>query len=215
MSFFLVEFLGKHQFTWVREADIIENFDPEDDPNSSSSTSKSSKKKRSLRAMGSTTVNSPLFATSVKEGQWALEEFEMQVRDPCGDISASDDDDDDDDDPKYSYALLCKSDGADEDATDTDNDAAPVDANDEAKATDEEAEELFSSEGLLDLSVNGRKKAKQRAAGMRRKREMAAKKAKAEKNKKDKILASKARKKQATKEKSEAVRSETKERNQG
>jgi len=31
MSFFLVEFLGKHQFTWVQEADIIGNFDPDDD----------------------------------------------------------------------------------------------------------------------------------------------------------------------------------------
>lgn len=33
MSYFLVEFMGTHEFIWVRETDIIENFDPEDDPN--------------------------------------------------------------------------------------------------------------------------------------------------------------------------------------
>ena len=33
MSYFLVEFLGTHEFIWVREADIEENFNPDEDIN--------------------------------------------------------------------------------------------------------------------------------------------------------------------------------------
>ena len=33
MSYFLVEFMGSHEFIWVKESDIIENFDPDEDVN--------------------------------------------------------------------------------------------------------------------------------------------------------------------------------------
>lgn len=35
---FLVEFLGTHEFIWVRESDIIEEFDVNEDPNQNDNT---------------------------------------------------------------------------------------------------------------------------------------------------------------------------------
>ena len=61
-SYFLVEFMGKHEFTWVREADIIENFDPSNDPNNAPG---SGNKKRPS--------SSSAFLSAINEGKWALE----------------------------------------------------------------------------------------------------------------------------------------------
>ena len=64
MSYFLVEFLGTHEFIWVRETDIIENFDPEEDPNKSiKSAPGPGKKNRSARSVTNSVVGSQMYAT--------------------------------------------------------------------------------------------------------------------------------------------------------
>merc|ERR1712238_9910 len=84
MSFFLVEFLGTHEFIWVKEADIIENFDPDEDVNQQLATGNVTKRKKSsLR--GQTAANAKMLQKATDEGRWALEEFEMLLNDPCGD----------------------------------------------------------------------------------------------------------------------------------
>ncbi len=50
MSYFLVEFMGTHEFIWVKESDMIESFDPDVDPNQSVAAGNVTKKKRSSRS---------------------------------------------------------------------------------------------------------------------------------------------------------------------
>ena len=47
MSYFLVEFMGSHEFIWVKESDIIESFDPEEDVNIAAAAGNITKKRRS------------------------------------------------------------------------------------------------------------------------------------------------------------------------
>ena len=47
MSYFLVEFMGTHEFNWVKESDIIESFDPEEDVNIAAAAGNITKKRRS------------------------------------------------------------------------------------------------------------------------------------------------------------------------
>ena len=61
MSYFLVEFMGTHEFIWVRETDIIENFDPEEDPNKN--LKPTGKKNRSARSVTNSVVGSQMYAT--------------------------------------------------------------------------------------------------------------------------------------------------------
>eukprot|EP00957_Ditylum_brightwellii_P136386 10401522-Ditylum_brightwellii.AAC.1 len=101
-----------------------------------------------------------MFTSALDEGRWALEEFEQQLNDTCGDFS----DDDDEEEGGYSYEILCQSDDeADEDATDTDNEIDGRRGKD-----DEETNELLATEGLLDFSASGRKNAKKRAAALKK-----------------------------------------------
>ena len=182
MSYFLVEFMGKHEFAWVREADIIENFDPDSDPNVDKKKSKGSGPGSSAR----------LFATAVNEGKWALEEFEAQLRDPCGDFS---DDEEDYNEDQVVFSTLCESD---------DDNSEKERYNNEANTTDEEeTDELFMSEGLLDLSLSGRKKAKKRLSAKRKQKDIEQKKAKAELIKKEKAVAAKKRHEMKMKRKSQ------------
>jgi len=67
MSYFLVEFMGTHEFIWVRETDIIENFDPEDDPNKNNLKALA-KKSRSSR-LTNNIVGSQIYATALEECQ--------------------------------------------------------------------------------------------------------------------------------------------------
>jgi len=69
LSYFLVELMGTHEFMWVKESDIIEAFDAE-----------------------ALDVNSPTLSYDIKqmsiamkEGISALEEFEYQLNNCCGD----------------------------------------------------------------------------------------------------------------------------------
>ena len=126
----------------------------------------------------------------------------MQVRDPCGDMYSMDEDQEDDEEvddeeengfKKYSFAILAQSIPAEED-----------EIPDEMEETDDEGEELYASEGLLDLSLDGRKKFKARSSSAKRQREAASRKEKAEQVKREKATAAKARKEQSGTKKASA-----------
>lgn len=63
MSYFLVELMGTHRFMWVKESDIIESFDPEEDVNTYSTVSYDRKQ----------------MSIAIKEGESALDEYEYQL----------------------------------------------------------------------------------------------------------------------------------------
>lgn len=195
MSFFLVEFMGTHEFIWVKESDIIETFDPDDDPNLHIAATTASKKKRSSRSV----TDSKTFASALEEGRWALEEFELQLRDTCGDLA--EEEEDDGQDLNYSYGVLCQS---DEEAESTQDDQ-PREAM--TMSDVEEANELLATDGLLDYSTEGRKNARKRALARKKQKADAEKKEKNEQAKKAKIEQSK-KKSKAKNESREAKRQE-------
>ena len=160
MSYFLVEFMGSHEFIWVKESDIIESFDPEEDVNIAAAAGNVTKKRRS------TAFNSKQMTNAIEEGRWALEEFELQLNNTCGDHS--DDEDDIDNDTGYTYDILCQS---DEEADEIDQD------DNKGRESDiEELNELLEHDGLLDFSVEGRKRAKARATALKKQNTLLAKK---------------------------------------
>ena len=168
MSFFLVEFLGTHEFIWVREADIIESFDPDEDPNHQVETS--SKRKKSSR--NQTPQNARMLQSAIEEGKWAMEEFEMQLNDPCGDQLPEDEEEEEEQEENYSYAMLCETDDeadeADGGTEDADDDVTVL-GSPTGKLTDlEEVNELLSTDGMLDYSSEGRKSAKRRSAALKK-----------------------------------------------
>ena len=103
---------------------------------------------------------------AIEEGRWALEEFELQLNNTCGDHS--DDEDDTDNDTGYTYYILCQS---DEEADEIDQD------DNKGRESDiEELNELLEHDGLLDFSVEGRKRAKARAIALKKQNTLLAKK---------------------------------------
>jgi PWWP domain len=64
-SFFLVEFLGTHEFIWVRETDIVESFEPDDDPNNKAQAAL--KKKRPNQSRASSLVGSKKYQAAIEE----------------------------------------------------------------------------------------------------------------------------------------------------
>jgi len=192
MSFFLVEFMGTHEFIWVKEADIIESFDPEEDPNLASAAGNITKKKRSRIS------DSKTFIVALEEGKWALEEFELQLSDTCGDLT--EEEEEAEEDMNYSYSVLSQS---DDEAEEEDGD---TEFNDPTSSDAEEANELLSSDGLIDFSAEGRKNAKKRALARKKEKNDAQKKEKADQVKKSKSDGSKS-KSESGKAKSEVGKS--------
>mmetsp|Transcript_24276 Transcript_24276/g.34203 ORF Transcript_24276/g.34203 Transcript_24276/m.34203 type:complete len:932 (+) Transcript_24276:449-3244(+) len=199
MSFFLAEFMGTHEFIWVKESDIIENFDPDDDPNTHHSSS--GKKKRSSRHHVS---DSKTYATAVEEAKWSLEEFELQLQDTCGDLQEEQQDleDDMEQDMNYDYSVLCQSEEEDSDMDEAEREDEYSTKDKPMSLSDiEEADELLATEGLLDFTVAGRKEAKKRLAA-RKKQKADAEKAALRKEKSEQ-----AKKKKAAKAKAKATQS--------
>lgn len=182
-SFFLVEFLGTHEFIWVREADIVEDFSPSEDPNQNVPPPNSSKKKRASRSNIANVIGSKTYASAVEEAQWALEEFELQLQDVGNDAP-------EDDDEGYSYPVLCQS----------DEEADDADAETDKRVDLEELNELLATDGLIDLTANGRKNAKKRAQAVKKQKADAEKKLKADKAKKLKAEQNKKKKDAKAKE---------------
>ncbi len=151
MSYFLVEFMGSHEFIWVKESDIQENFDPEEDVNIAAAAGNVTKKKRS------TAFNSKQMSDAIEEGRWALEEFEIQLNNSCGDRS---DDESEFYEPGYTFDSLCQSD----DEADERNEVH-LKSN---RSDIDELNELLAADGLPDYSIEGRKKAKARALALKK-----------------------------------------------
>eukprot|EP00536_Pseudo-nitzschia_multiseries_P006383 jgi/Psemu1/324328/estExt_fgenesh1_pg.C_1340025 len=177
-SFFLVEFLGSHEFIWVREADIVENFNPADDPNKKDSGHRSKKISRKSLA---NILGSKTYASAIEEAQWALEEFELQLQDIGGAVDDGDDDDEQEEEEGYSYSVLSQSD----DEADDDDDPTMEDLD------MDECNELLATNGLLDFSVAGRKRRAQilklqKINAEKKQKNVKAKKARADKAKKAK-----------------------------
>ena len=137
--------MGTHEFAWVKESDLLDNFNPDEDPNNTADATK----KRSSRAIA---VNAEQFSAAVEECRWALSEFERQVGDPCGDSFETELEEG----VSLSYTSLSEMLG-----TDTYEDSNTNDS-------DYEAQELFENDGILDYSAAGRKKAKQKAAKVKK-----------------------------------------------
>lgn len=158
MSYFLVEFMGTHEFIWVRESDIVETFDPEVDPNVAAAAGNVTKKRRS----GHSSINPKLMSDAIEEGKWALEEFEILISDPCGDAANEVDEESEEyEEPGFTYDIMCQS----------DEEADALEATDKRKGNDsdiEELNELLSNNGCIDFSTEGRKKAKAKVAEMKK-----------------------------------------------
>ena len=202
MSYFLVEFLGTHEFIWVREADIVENFDPTVNINENVVNSISAKKKSFLR--GVIAQSSKMLARATDEGRWALEEYDLLLNDPCGDqmemIS------DESEEENYSFSVLCEADDEADEAYEADKARVTsiVSSEDVAFETPtgdvydlEEINELLSTNGFLDFSAEGKKSSRKRALALR-KIQSDAKKTSKKKEKKKAPRESKATKPQLT-----------------
>lgn len=170
MSYFLVEFMGSHEFIWVRESDIVETFDPEVDPNVASAAGNVTKKRRS----GHSSINPKTMSDAIEEGRWALEEFEILIGDPCGDNVDANEESEEFEEPRLTYDVMCQS----------DDEADELEAADKRKANDsdvEELNELLVNNGCLDFSAEGRKKSKAKAAEMKKQKAALAKQEKSAK----------------------------------
>jgi hypothetical protein len=162
LSYFLVEFLGTHEFIWVRETDIVEKFDRNQDPNKIANV----KKKRASRNAISNVVGSKTYSTALEECEWATEEFEQLLQEAFDYDSDQEVGDDDGEFMNYSYALLNQS---DEEADDVgDHEYKYID--DDMSVSDvDESNWLIMHEGNIDTSVAGRKNAKKRTQAVRKK----------------------------------------------
>jgi len=181
-SFFLVEFLGTHEFIWVREADIVEDFDPAVDPNQHGNTP-SKNKKRSSRNNLANVMGSKLYASAIEEAQWALEEFELQLQDVGGDGPEEDDE-------GYSFPVLAQ----------PDEEADEVDAAVNKDIDIDELNELLATNGTIDFTASGRKNAKKRAQAIKKQKQDAEKKQRADKVKRMKVEQTKKKKTDQAKE---------------
>lgn len=193
LSYFLVEFLGTHEFIWVRETDIVEKFDRNQDPNKMNNT----KKKRASRNSIAAVTGSKTYSTALEECEWATEEFEAVLQEAFDYDSDQDGCDDDGEFMNFSYALLNQS---DEEASEADNHGHTYNDDDMSVSDVDEANWLITHEGQIDTSATGRKNAKKRTQAMRKKAEKGKKEA-AEASKKDKSGKEKLAKDKASKDK--------------
>ncbi|KAL3941278.1 MAG: hypothetical protein SGARI_000654, partial [Bacillariaceae sp.] len=198
-SYFLVEFLGTHEFIWVREGDIVENFNPEEDPNKLPESGKT--KKRISRSSMDQILKSETYTGAIEEAQWALEEFEMQLQDIGGEPEEPAADTEGHAEEGYSFTVLSQSDEEAEGGDHDDPTKEPLDM--------DECNELLATNGLLDYSAAGRKKRaqilkQQKLDAEKKKKALKAKKEKAEKAKKAKDA--KEREKLKEREKKQAQR---------
>jgi ferric iron reductase protein FhuF len=205
LSYFLVEFLGTHEFIWVRETDIVEKFDPADDPNKNASHAP--KKKRSSRSSSTSIVGSKTYATALEECGWAQEEYESTLADAFDDAcndKEEQQEDDDEEEMNYSFALLAQS---DDEADDEDGDDFQYDESNMSLSDVDEANWLLTHEGKLDTSVAGRKNTKKRTLALKKKTAVKEKKVQVETAKKAKV--SPAKKKTKTKVKAKVTKKDS------
>jgi alkylated DNA nucleotide flippase Atl1 len=154
-SYFLVEFLGTHEFIWVRETDIVEKFDPEDDPNKSLAAY-NSKRKRDSRRGASAVVGSKTYAAALQECAWAYEEYEniMNIDDEDWENEETGEEEKIMD---YSYGILALS---DDEADDEDVHGYKYIEDAMSPSDVEEANCLLTYDGILKTEPGKKSKAK-------------------------------------------------------
>jgi Bromodomain len=152
LSYFLVEFLGTHEFIWVRELDIVEKFDPADDPNKSSNAG--GKKKRASRSDVASVVKSRTYLTALEECKWAQEEFENVLQDVLDD-EVGKDSEEEEAEMNYSFSVLAQS---DDEADDEDVHGFQYEEDAMSDSDAEEANYLLAHDGMLDVRALGAKK---------------------------------------------------------
>eukprot|EP00977_Amphora_coffeiformis_P019531 scaffold7349_cov173-Amphora_coffeaeformis.AAC.12 len=203
LSYFLVEFLGTHEFIWVRETDIVEKFDRNSDPNKVNNA----KKKRSSRNSISNVTGSKTYTTALEECEWATDEFEQLLQEAFDYESDQEGAEDDDGEfMNYSYALLNQS---DDEASKIDSHGHVYNDDDMSVSDVDEANWLIVHEGQIDTSASGRKNAKKRTLAMKKKAEK--KKEPAEVAKKEKPTKDSKSKEKPTKRKKIDVRAKERE----
>mmetsp|Transcript_5826 Transcript_5826/g.12126 ORF Transcript_5826/g.12126 Transcript_5826/m.12126 type:complete len:1034 (+) Transcript_5826:79-3180(+) len=167
LSYFLVEFLGTHEFIWVRETDIVEKFDPAEDPNKASVAKG---KKRASRSAISSVIGSKTYAMALEECEWATDEFEQVLQEAFdyeSEKEADDPGDEEEEFANYSYNILNQS---DEEAEAQDAHAYNYDEKTMSMDDLEEANWLLAHEGKADTSADARKQAKKRAQALKKKK---------------------------------------------
>ncbi len=127
-SYFLVEFMGSHAFIWVREDNIIESFDPNDNINAT-------------HAARNTAYNAIHMSNAIEEGRLTRDEFELSVNDACADGFETDDKHAD---SIFTFETLCQSGDEIDDMN--------------ANSKKAKLNELCDSDGLLGLSIEGTRK---------------------------------------------------------
>lgn len=156
LSYFLVEFLGTHEFIWVRETDIIEKFDPQDDPNKEQ-VAVNNKRKRASRSQTSTVTTSKTYAAALEECTWASEEYESVLQDAFDDDASDREEDGAEEEMNYSFNVLAQS---DDEADEEDEHGFHYDEEAMSDSDTEEANWLLAHDGMIDTST--KKKTKKR-----------------------------------------------------
>lgn len=151
LSYFLVEFCGTHEFIWVRETDIIEKFDPDNDPNKAPAVGPN-KKKRASRSVTASAVNSKMYAAALEECAWANEEFEVVLAEAFG--GKDEEQEAEGEEMNYSYSLLSQS---DDEADTAVNRGYEFKTEDMSNSDVDEANWLLSHEGALEIPTKKKK----------------------------------------------------------
>ena len=158
-SYFLVEFLGTHEFTWVRETDIVENFDadPANDPNKKPAA----KKGRASRS-GANALGSKLYQRAIEECVFANNEYESVLNDAMSTLNNSGQhgEDDDEDEVNYSYSVLAQS---DDEADMTESHGYDFSEDAMSNAEVEEVNYLLAHNGYLDIAAVAKKTLKKKS----------------------------------------------------
>merc|ERR1711966_611130 len=97
----------------------------------------------------STAFNTKQMTNAIEEGRWALEEFEMQLNNPCGDHS---DDEDEFNEAGFTFDILSRDDDEASEAIEDDTTSHESDL--------DELNELLCSDGHLDLVLKEGKEQK-------------------------------------------------------
>jgi len=180
MSYFLVEFMGSHEFIWVRESDIIDSFDPDEDVNVAMAHGNVTKKRRSTASF----LTTKAMSDAIEEGRWALEEFELQLNDTCGDGDVhAEPDDEAENEYESNFVVLC---GSDDEADEMESMKGRSRSENSHESDIDEQNELLASDGTLDFTTEGRKKAKLRTAALKKQNALRVKKEKEREKAKEK-----------------------------
>jgi hypothetical protein len=161
-SYFMVEFLGTHEFIWVRETDIVEDFDADNDPNKSATANVYKKQRNSI-------VGSKQYATALEECAWANDEYENSLTEAFIDACKSEEElnaiaSENGEDVNYSYALLAQS---DDEADAVDDKPYEYDKVEMGLTDLDETNWLLNHSGKLDTTAIGRKNTKKRVLSLK------------------------------------------------